>query len=134
MASMQQATDTTTKWMRWIARGIGSLAGTFWLLSLTVGLTVGLIAEVIGGHTTWSLEGAMLGGLVIFVALGVLVAWRREGTGGMIVLIGAIALCAFAYVTAGRNKVFAMLISGGPFLVAGILFLACWHRSERRQT
>lgn len=130
MASTQQATDSKTKWMRWIARGIGSLAGAFWLLSLIASL----IAEVMGGYTTWSLEGTMLGGLVTFAALGVLIAWRREGSGGMIVLIGAIALCTFAYVTAGHNKVFAMLISGGPFLVAGVLFLACWRRSERGRT
>lgn len=125
---MQRPTDTTTKWIRWIARGIGSLAGAFWLLSLTVGL----IVELISGHTTWSLEGAILAGLVIITALGVLVAWRREGSGGMIVLIGAIALSTFAYVTARFNKIWAMLIAGGPFLVAGILFLTCWRRSKRR--
>ncbi len=122
--------DTTTKWVRWIARGIGSLAGTFWLLTLIASL----IVEVIGGDMTLSLEGVMLGGLVIFATLGVLIAWRREGSGGMMVLIGAMAFGTFAYVTAGHNKVWAMLITGGPFLVAGILFLACWWRSERRRT
>ena len=123
MTSMHgSSADAATKWVRWMARGIGSLAGAFWLLSL--------IVELIEGHSPWSPEGAMLMGLVIFVALGVLIAWRREGIGGLVVAIGALALCIFAYVTAGHNKGFAMLISGGPFLVAGILFLACWRRSK----
>jgi len=130
MASMQRTTDTTTKWMCWLARGIGSLVGAFWLLSLIASL----IVEVIGGRTPWSLEGAILAGLVIITALGVLIAWRREGIGGTIVAIGAIALGTFAYITARFNKVWAMLITGGPFLVAGTLFLACWRRSEVRQT
>lgn len=129
MTSMQgSSADAATKWVRWMARGIGSLAGAFWLLSLIASL----IVELIEGHGPWSPEGAMLMGLVIFVALGVLIAWRREGIGGLVAVIGAIALCIFAYVTAGHNKGFAMLISGGPFLVAGILFLACWRRSERQ--
>jgi len=127
MASINYTGDRTTKWMRWIARGTGSLVG---VLCLLIG-----IAEVIWGHTPPSPEasrqGAMLAGLVIFAVLGVLIAWWREGVGGTVVVIGAIALGTFAYVTAGRNKVWAMLITGGPFLVAGILFLACWRRSRK---
>ncbi len=63
--------------------------------------------------------------------LGVLIAWRRERIGGTVMVIGAIALGTFAYVTAGHNKVFAVLVSGVPFLVPGILFLASWRRSRR---
>lgn len=130
MANVDDTGDRPTKWMRWIARGIGSLVG---VLCLLIGIT-----EVIWGHTPpspeASLQGAMLAGLVIIAVLGVLIAWWREGIGGTVMVIGAVALSTFAYVTAGRNKVFAMLISGGPFLVAGMLFLACWHRSERRRT
>ena len=127
MASISYTGDRTTKWIRWIARGIGSLVA---VLCLLIG-----IAEVIWSHTPPSPEasqqGAMLAGLVIFAVLGVLIAWWREGVGGTIVVIGAIALGTFAYVTAGHNKVWAMLITGGPFLVTGILFLACWRRSRK---
>lgn len=108
------------RWMRWLGRGIGSFAGAWWLFIA--------IAEVIVDRTSWSLEGAVLGGLVGVTALGVLVAWWRERIGGTIVVVGAAALCVFAYVTAGYNKGLAVLISGGPFLVAGILFLESWRQ------
>jgi len=48
------------------------------------------------------------------------------------VVIGAVALGTLAYVTAGFNKGWAMLITGGPLLVIGLLFLASWRRSRRR--
>lgn len=73
----------------------------------------------------------MLAGLVIFAVLGILISWWREGIGGTVVVIGAVALGTFAYVTAGFNKGWAMLITGGPLLVIGLLFLASWRRSRR---
>ena len=130
MTSSSYVDDQATKWMRWIARGLGSVVGVLWLL-------IG-IAEAVWPHTPpspeASLQGAILAGLGITTVLGVLIAWRWEGIGGTIVVIGAIALSTFAYVTAGHNKVWAMLFTGGPFLVAGILFLASWWRSTRSRS
>lgn len=127
MTTFRHTRDRAAKWMRWIARGIGTLTGVFCLL-------IG-IAEVVWPHTPpapeASREGAMLAGLVSTNLLGVLIAWWREGIGGMVVVIGAMALGTFAYVTAGHNKVWAMLMAGGPFFVAGVLFLASWWRSRR---
>ena len=127
MPNSDRVDDGPTKWMRWIARAIGSLVGVLWLL-------IG-ISEVVWPHTPpspeASLQGAILSGLGITTVLGVLIAWWRERVGGTVVVVGAIALSTFAYVTAGRNKVWAMLFTGGPFLVAGILFLASWRRSTR---
>ena len=77
----------------------------------------------------WPLEGTMLAGLLIITVLGVLIAWSREGIGGTLLVVGAIVLGAFSYVTAEHGKVWTVLLMGGPFLVAGILFLACWRRS-----
>jgi hypothetical protein len=78
----------------------------------------------------WPLEGTMLAGLLIITVLGVLIAWSREGTGGALLVVGAIVLGAFSYVTAEHDKVWNTLFMSGPFLVTGILFLACWRRSE----
>jgi hypothetical protein len=69
--------------------------------------------------------------LIVASALGVLIAWWREGIGGTIIVICAVAHSTFAYIASGHNKRFAMLITGGPLLVAGILFLASWWRSGR---
>ena len=122
MANNRRIEGQATKWMRWIAHGIGSFASAFWLL-------VG-VGEAISEPTPWSLEGAMLAVLLTTTVLGVLIAWWWEEIGGTIVMIDALALCTFAYVTVGRNKTFAMLLSGGPFLVASILFLASWRRTR----
>jgi hypothetical protein len=127
MANSNRTDDRTTKWLRWTARGLGSLVAVLWVL-------IG-IAEVAFPHTPpspeASLQGAILAGLGTTTVLGVLIAWWRERIGGTIVVIGAIALSTFGYITAGRNKVWVMLFTGGPFLVAGILFLASWRRSQQ---
>jgi len=68
--------------------------------------------------------------LIAVVVIGVIIAWFREGIGGFITLIGAVALSIFAYISAGHNKIFAMLTSGIPFLIAGILFLISWWRRK----
>jgi len=81
----------------------------------------------------WPLEGTILAGLLIITVLGVLIAWSREGIGGVLLVVGAIVLGAFSYVTAEHDKVGNMVFTGGPFLVAGILFLACWRGSEGRR-
>jgi hypothetical protein len=113
--------DRTTRWLRWIARGLGTLSSAWWLF-------IG-IAEAIFGREPWPLEGAMLSVLAGANAVGVAIAWWRERIGGTVLVIAGTALCAFAYVTAGHNKGFAVLVSGGPFLVTGILFLASGWRS-----
>jgi hypothetical protein len=128
MAAIRSAGDRATKWIRWLARGIGSVAAAWWLF-------IGIM-EVVWPHTPEaspeaSLEGALLAGLMGVAILGTLVAWWREGIGGSILVAGGVALCIFAYVSAGHNKGFAVLVSGAPFLVAGALFLASWQRSRR---
>ena len=82
----------------------------------------------------WPLEGTILAGLLIITVLGVLIAWTREEVGGTLLVVGAIALSAFSYVIAEHDKVWNMLFTGGPFLAAGILFLAYWRWSEGTQT
>jgi high-affinity Fe2+/Pb2+ permease len=67
-----------------------------------------------------------LGGLMIASASGVLIAWRREAMGGATLVVCGLALSVFAYFSAGHNKAFAILVSGVPFFVTGVLFLLSW--------
>ena len=122
MAHIGNARNQTTKWIRWIARGIGSFVATYWLF---MGIGYG-IAEA----EPWPPESLIMAALISTSVLGVVVAWLREGVGGLILAIVAAAHSAFAYVAAGHNQGFAMLISGGPFLLIGSLFLVIWHRSR----
>jgi hypothetical protein len=99
---------------------IGTATAVFWSLTLILSA----IGEAAQGVLWWSLEGALLAALVITSSVGVAIAWRRARLGGGVVAVGGLALCIFAFVTAGFNKGLAMAVSGGPFLVAGALFLA----------
>jgi len=126
MEKINSINKQSAKWLRWTARGIGSFGGVFWLFSLIANA----IGEISAG-TPPPLEGIILGVLIIILVVGVIIAWRNEKIGGTIVTFGAIALCIFAYITAGRNKHLAVLFSGAPFLVSGILFLTSWRRSKK---
>ncbi len=105
-----------------MARATGSLAAAFWLF-------VGIVSAVFDPEP-WIVESFILAGLILVSALGVLIAWFHEGIGGTIVLICAVAHSTFAYMVSGHNKGFAMLITGGPFLLSGSLFLLSWWKSK----
>lgn len=111
--------------MRWVARAIGLVAAGCWAVPLGAGLVMGDAAAVSG-------EGIALSGLILFTVLGLVIAWRNEHAGGTIVVAGALALSVFAYLTAGHNKALAVLVSGVPFLVSGVLFLASSRRRRDR--
>jgi hypothetical protein len=125
MAVQESRGDGATKWIRWIARGLGSLVAGLWLLT-------GILHAFVEPEP-WTLESSILAVLIIASAVGVLIAWWREGIGGTIVVVVGIAYSAFAWVAAGHNKGFAMLISGGPFLVVGTLFLVSWWSSDKQR-
>ena len=102
--------------LRWIARGSGTFAGAGWLLS---GIT-----HALWEREPWTIEGALLAVLVVANLGGVALAWWRARIGGTVLVVAGAALCVFAYVTAGHNKGFAVLVSGAPFLLSGILLFA----------
>jgi len=62
---------------------------------------------------------------------GVIIAWWKEKIDGIIIVAAAASLCTFSYIEAGHNKILAMLFSGFPFLISGILFLISWWRSKK---
>jgi len=101
---------------------LGTLVAGFWVL-------IGLL-EAFAGADPWTVESAILVVLIVAAALTVAVAWWRAGPGGfLLVLVGA-AHCVFAAVTAGHNRLFAVAITGVPYLLAGALFLASWRLSR----
>ena len=106
---------------RWIGLGLGTLAGAVWAFVL--------IASLIGGPDPHAVEGAAVEGTALTVLAlaclaGVGLAWWRARLGGAVLVVAGLALCIFAAVSAGRNRWSAVLISGAPFLVAGVLLVA----------
>jgi hypothetical protein len=115
--------DRLTASLRWSARAVGSLPALGWV-------SVGLVSALLE-REPWTRESAWMVLLISVLTLAVLLAWRREKLGGALLVVGAVAFGLFAYVTAGRNKGYAMLVSGGPFLLSGALFLAAWRRAAQ---
>jgi hypothetical protein len=116
------AEGQTRKRLRWIGRGWGTFAGAWWLLTGVVHLIV--------GREPLTAEGALLGVLIVANVAGVVLAWWRGRLGGIVLILAGAALCVFAYLSAGHNKGFAVLVSGAPFLLAGVLILASRRRSR----
>ena len=103
----------------WTARIIGSLAGLFWMFSVFSHAIMEFSEPIL-----W--EGYFIVSAVAILSAGVILAWFREKSGGILLMVASLAFMVFSYLVAGHNKIFAALVSGFPFLVAGILFLISW--------
>ena len=123
MAEENNSYEMVTKRIRRIARVLGSLAAAYWLF-MAIGYGITSPDPLTG-------EGAMMAALITTSVIGVIVAWWREGTGGTILVVDAIAYGIFAFFAAGRNKGFAVSITAGPWLLIGSLFIASWRRSGK---
>ncbi|MBC7223092.1 MAG: hypothetical protein H5T59_02260 [Anaerolineae bacterium] len=109
--------------VRWLARGISTLAAGMWLFIL--------VASLLTEPVSWGdPEGTALSVLILLSAVGVGGGWRSERFGGAWLTAVGIAFCTFAYLSAGSNKGLAVLVSGFPFLLAGLLYLlwCSWGR------
>ena len=71
--------------------------------------------------------------LVVMLAplIGYIVAWRREGVGAVILLLGGLGLGVFVYTTAEANKEIAAAVLSSPFVLIGLLFWLAdrWSRA-----
>jgi hypothetical protein len=109
--------------LKWIARIIGLSTAFAWFISTVVSIIFEWGAPV-------TVEGLVLIILVAINTAAVILAWWLEKTGGILLVIFGMAFFIFGIVSAGHNQFFAGLISGFPFLVAGILFILSWWKSR----
>ena len=115
-------------WIRILARTWGTLAASYW------GLLI--LAYAIGGEDEYAVEGAQIEGillaiLIVCAVVSTIYAWRNEHQGGLALLVVGFMLSVFALITAGRNHLFAMMVSGVPFMVSGALFLLADRAEEK---
>jgi len=110
------SSPSTRRWFRRAGRAIGSVVAGSWLL-------IGVLAFA-ADDEPWTWESSVLTGLVVASALAVVVAWRRQRLGAVLVLLCGAAHSLFAYSVSGHNKGLAMAVAGLPLLVAGSLLLA----------
>lgn len=114
--------------LRWLARAIGSLAAAFWLFIL---LDIAA-CDMLAGFAWMAWERALLLGLTAASLASVVTAWRNDRWGGLALSIWGSVFSLIAYLTSSRpHQAFSILVSGAPFLLAGLLLLfAGW--GERR--
>ena len=117
--------EHTSKRLRWIARILGTLIVLFWLFVVVIN---GIVEP-----SKLGTEDITMLILIVGTTIGVLVAWRSERIGGFITLLFGITHSIFALIASGHNHLFAMLISGGPFILIGILFLIADAHSKKSQ-
>ena len=113
--------DQITTWTRWLARGTGSFFAIAYIyLGVTTGPTSPSLAEI---------------AVVLSLVLGVLIAWWREGLGGLILVLAAVVLfLIMGFVVAAEypdQRPTLLQVFVVPYLVPGSLFLICWLRSRK---
>lgn len=112
--------------MRWAGRIISSIAAAIWLLILLVTL----LCDLIVGCITITWEAGFLVFLVAVSVISVVLAWRREVVGGLVMLIWGCVFSIIAYITSRPYQLLSIFVSGIPFILAGSLFLVSSWRSR----
>lgn len=107
--------------VRWLARLISIM-----LLALVIMLAFG--EGFPSPFSLTSLEFVLFAALIIMLA-GFLVAWKNEGLGGILILIGFLIFFITNY--AGSNS-FNLGIFFILFPVSGAMFVFCWFGCRRK--
>ena len=113
--------------VRLAARIVGVMGAVLWLVPLVAGLGTTEANQDVDDDAFWESVGVFV--LAIANIGGVALAFFREQVGGGWLLGSGVLFSVFAIVTAGRNHWLAALVSGGPFLAAGVLFLLAAARA-----
>lgn len=115
--------DRLTARVRWTARGLG-LSLLFLVLLFFIG--EGVIGGEMPNLLTMSLTEDFLLLALIVSLLGILVAWRWEGIGGLLI-VGSVLL--FVSINALASGYWRIGVLDPLFLLVGILFLWNWWRT-----
>lgn len=130
MASSRAGQDRAVYIVRWLAR----IGGILFILATLVTDAI-VIAEFLGGGgPDWAtLSVAQITALTISLGVpiaevvGVLLAWRWERAGGVIILAAAAIAFVAAFVSSGG---LALALTTLPMALVGAAFLYCWWREQ----
>jgi hypothetical protein len=131
MTTKNNAGRGVRKGLRCSARAVGLLAAGLYLL-FVVEYGVKVLSAI-----SWNSPA----GMPLFVGLtlaaaGVVIAWRWEAIGGLMAVLGGMAIVALTALGRGPSMVLAGFVLALPLLVAGTLYLACcgWSVVTRVET
>jgi hypothetical protein len=123
MPLIQKGGDRTVKIMRWTARIITILVITYSLMML-IGYAIDDPYSA-NNDFPWFI-------FVLFPTfIGMILAWKWENIGGILMILGGICLAITVFITAGHNQIPAALLISSPFFFTGILFIGSWYRMEK---
>ncbi len=112
------------KYYKWIARISGSIFALFWLF-------IGVVSRF-NDPLPMNWESIVMALLIGVSAVGVIIAWFRERLGGALLVIIGIAHSTFALISSGHNHLLAMMISGVPYIIVGVLFLLSSRKPKEK--
>ena len=114
--------------MRLAGRGIGFTMVVFGGAMLIGEAVTEYLRE---GFILPEIAGILLAVIGIVALVGLILTFRRERVGGIMLVACSAALGAHIAVNAGRNHALAWAMVGLPFLVSGVLFLKSWCLSRQ---
>lgn len=112
--------------IRWFARILGALLVLFFVSSVIQGM---VDPPVSGTGKMTSQELILMAGMIAMV-LGIIIAWFREGLGGLLVVGGFIYFVAVELIQRKQFDAWFLL----AFLAVGVLHLICWQLSKQAQS
>lgn len=121
---------------RWLRR-IGLIVGLVWASLWTIFVGASVFSEGFGPITPEAIGASVILSLgVLTLWLGLVIAWKRELIGGILLIAaGLLVLTGYPIVAAGRIEPVGILLivltMGLPPLVAGLLFLLSWKEEWR---
>jgi hypothetical protein len=120
---VQKTSDSWARTMRWSGRVLALLTvGLFLLFLFEAGAKV-FPAPTWGKPQQWLLMVA----LVVALA-GVVAAWRWELAGGVLALVGAVAIVILVILGSGLDMLVPAILFVSPLVLAGFLYLGCSAR------
>lgn len=71
--------------------------------------------------------------LMLVATAGLVLTWRWECVGGIVAILGSLAVAIVVYTTFTENRLLALLVYSSPFLVSGSLCIADWWKHRAYQ-
>lgn len=127
MTKIGRKIDYDTWYIQCYARGISTFFISFWVL-LVISYSTSATSQLVPSHTH---ERMVLGAFLLVTLVSVIIAWWREGIGGLMLTIVGLAAIVVFMLTNKPGAYWLTLVTGAPFLVSGILYLKCWRRIRK---
>jgi hypothetical protein len=68
--------------------------------------------------------------LMLVATAGLVLSWRWECAGGVLAILGSLAVATVVFTAFKENRILALLVYSSPFLVSGSLCLADWWKQR----